>query len=913
MADPDGYEPQYDFSAYQATNPKRPLPGHELDVELHDISNAMGSTQDALADIRRSDGRLQNGIVDADAIGPTAVGALIEQSTELMEDVLFVVEMYLGQMAEDPETGRDGADLEPSNWYYNTVTGGYRYYTADGWRPMTGVAAIRQYRFIMEAGQTEISGLDENGFQYFASGESVAVFKNGAILPKTTGFTTPDNSTITLASAASDGDVVVVLSFEEAVPAELGRLARRLHVADGTTATFALPTGVTSIGQVLSVAVDGVAQNYDTYSMVGSGLVLDAMPRNGERVQITAWTAVLAEDSNTRRAYAFASRADFIAALGWPWASGAVLSDGTVQYEYIGTGTAISDMPGWVPFGSIYPEHWAKCGWLNGEATPTADDAIPMKTALDYATALRLALKLIGGKNYRLRSTLVCNASFACIESDSFRQPTLWTDAGVGVGIDVFPVDPDLSATSNLSSIRFSNFIMYPHGVNTADIGIRLRRVTGCYTEGLTLGGYFNAIKEMNCRNVHHERMVGSDFNLDPSVTGAAWYYRTGMLLDGATWAGGFTTRFNSLIGGGDLYDAFIQVGHSDVMQYNHCYLGATKRHVLLKPDHPTAIVGGQSFSQVYFDGVQNLNNCDCIVVDGNTYTAARMSRIVFSLCVFGQAQRAFVASNGADLRFVSFSNCTLQNMDWNAIFIDSDVGPELDFNISGGYIDRWGLVSGGDANKEFAGRILKARSVTIDGVTINADGSNRIPFRFEGITSLAYNGNNHLTTGTMYTQSGVTERVAQANVGTGVFSENTENISSGTTPNPTLKFGGTLITDLGGTYSSRSINWYRNGDMITVNGNVSLSAKGTATGVASITLPVAPFASQGVVMGFIRPTNMTADAAVPAYVLYIPSGGTELFIRKYGTTGAPVANELSDTAFTNTTSINFTITYRVA
>ena len=52
MADPEGYVPQYDFSNFQATNPTQPLPGHELDVELQNIADAVGQTNAALADSR---------------------------------------------------------------------------------------------------------------------------------------------------------------------------------------------------------------------------------------------------------------------------------------------------------------------------------------------------------------------------------------------------------------------------------------------------------------------------------------------------------------------------------------------------------------------------------------------------------------------------------------------------------------------------------------------------------------------------------------------------------------------------------------------------------------------------------------------------------------------------------------------
>jgi len=55
---------------------------------------------------------------------------------------------------------------------------------------------------------------------------------------------------------------------------------------------------------------------------------------------------------------AFASRSAFVAAVNWPWKSGDIVSDGAVQYKYIGTGSLISDLPGWEPYGLETPQHW---------------------------------------------------------------------------------------------------------------------------------------------------------------------------------------------------------------------------------------------------------------------------------------------------------------------------------------------------------------------------------------------------------------------------------------------------------------------------------------------------------------------------------------------------------------------------
>lgn len=70
MADPTKYQPSYSFSGWQANNPTRPLPAPRVDDELANISASLGGTIDALADIRRSDGGLVNGVVGPDALSP---------------------------------------------------------------------------------------------------------------------------------------------------------------------------------------------------------------------------------------------------------------------------------------------------------------------------------------------------------------------------------------------------------------------------------------------------------------------------------------------------------------------------------------------------------------------------------------------------------------------------------------------------------------------------------------------------------------------------------------------------------------------------------------------------------------------------------------------------------------------------
>ncbi|ANY83002.1 hypothetical protein BB934_32840 (plasmid) [Microvirga ossetica] len=65
---PTKYQRSYSFSGYQATNPRQPLPAPKVDNELENIEQSIGGVIDGLNDVRRSDGKLKNGIVGPEAL-----------------------------------------------------------------------------------------------------------------------------------------------------------------------------------------------------------------------------------------------------------------------------------------------------------------------------------------------------------------------------------------------------------------------------------------------------------------------------------------------------------------------------------------------------------------------------------------------------------------------------------------------------------------------------------------------------------------------------------------------------------------------------------------------------------------------------------------------------------------------------
>jgi hypothetical protein len=70
MADPTKFVPGFDYSDFEQSNPTLPKPGAQLDNDFANLKQTTDQTIDALKQIRRSDGKLKNGIVTADSLSP---------------------------------------------------------------------------------------------------------------------------------------------------------------------------------------------------------------------------------------------------------------------------------------------------------------------------------------------------------------------------------------------------------------------------------------------------------------------------------------------------------------------------------------------------------------------------------------------------------------------------------------------------------------------------------------------------------------------------------------------------------------------------------------------------------------------------------------------------------------------------
>jgi hypothetical protein len=68
LADPQKYQRDYSYTAFQSSVGNNSFPGTQLDNEFEEVEQSIGQVIDALKDVRRSDGKLQTGSVSIESL-----------------------------------------------------------------------------------------------------------------------------------------------------------------------------------------------------------------------------------------------------------------------------------------------------------------------------------------------------------------------------------------------------------------------------------------------------------------------------------------------------------------------------------------------------------------------------------------------------------------------------------------------------------------------------------------------------------------------------------------------------------------------------------------------------------------------------------------------------------------------------
>lgn len=162
----------------------------------------------------------------------------------------------------------------------------------------------------------------------------------------------------------------------------------------------------------------------------------------------------------------YGSRSEFVSAVagGLARRDGTVIGAGGMFYAASAGATAISDLPGWVPAGDVYPDHWGAVG------NAVNDDTAAIQAAANYSNVVHL-----GPLNYLITSAITLRMRSSVIGKGDVTRifvgtaaPALATDP-----VGFYAADAG-SSVDAYCDIRFSNFQMIRQTTATGGTAIKV-------------------------------------------------------------------------------------------------------------------------------------------------------------------------------------------------------------------------------------------------------------------------------------------------------------------------------------------------------------------------------------------------------------------------------------------------------
>jgi hypothetical protein len=283
------------------------------------------------------------------------------------------------------------------------------------------------------------------------------------------------------------------------------------------------------------------------------------------------------------------TRADFVA---WNAANNSTLEVGTVvdvagfSYRYTGSGTAIGDLPGWVPNGDAYADHWAE------NTTPgTTDMVTAINTALAWSglgssgTQGRNSVKL-QGRTYAISSAINMTKDFAVLEGVDERSTLLVALSDFGAMVVCSAADPTTTAL-NQPTVKNIGFRFFAD--SAALIGIKFVRCVGGKAQNIDTHSLWGGIEIQGGINYDLSHWTHTYGIYSSAVKSGSFAFKT------RKGVGGNLTPANIFLTACDLrtddqnnprMDAIFDLGEFDGVTVSNVHLlgGAGKGNIYIQP-----------------------------------------------------------------------------------------------------------------------------------------------------------------------------------------------------------------------------------------------------------------------------------------------------------------------------------------
>lgn len=201
------------------------------------------------------------------------------------------------------------------------------------------------------------------------------------------------------------------------VPASGGGSTNFLR-ADGTWA--APPGGSASSAYSLLTGVPAAIDALDALSPSPDTIPYFTASAAAALSTLTSYGRSLIDDADANTARTTLERQDFATRAAFvTWATGRTPTVGLVMradgraYRYLGSGTAISDLPGWVPFGIATALHWG------ADITGATSAITPVGAMIDYVNSIGGGVALMPAGTYLWPGSLVRQGlNKVCLEGE---------------------------------------------------------------------------------------------------------------------------------------------------------------------------------------------------------------------------------------------------------------------------------------------------------------------------------------------------------------------------------------------------------------------------------------------------------------------------------------------------------------
>jgi hypothetical protein len=455
-------------------------------------------------------------------------------------------------------------------------------------------------------------------------------------------------------------------------------------------------------------------------------------------------------------------------------------------------------------------------------------------------------------------------------------------DGGVKFG----PTDPLTAGFLNGQGI--SNLAIISTTRNDVDFAVNINKAEKFRARDIIWGGFANGWRNAGGQFNSYRGLVMQSPTGTGTVTGSAGIRNEAALNTDGSYQQAYSVNYTDILlsgGTNKVTQDLIDIRNADGCNFVNGYVSWAGRSVLKLDTSTSQNIAALNFENFYFDGVlKSASGTPKGLYIVPSTGGGTISAHFGQGCFFGQYADVCIDANSTDIYNLTF------------------VGTQFSNAVNG-----IGSLSG-DANESgvsFSG-----------GCSLRNSGGGLSVSSLSSFTALGNKFKNLIGTASL----GLSGTINNLEYGANTFSGCTDTITNSSTYNttepltnwydnvdytPVLTFGNASV---GITYSVQSGNYIRVGDLVTSVSNLNLTSKGTSTGSARISLPIAskspshnyPVSVYAINMnsGIVGGVQGNTEQGSISHTLNKFAGGTSV--------------QLLNTDFTNTSVIRATVSYRI-